>query len=217
MASLRKRIKHQRRTVGFVPSKPWTPKPTFAELMQRMRENMRGDIKTLLPVHQALAHMREGFSNISPLPMFAPHTQSWAKDLWGYLEQQSKLPATKSRTIAISTPVAADDAFDRLFVGSNPTSWKTEEQTSPFMEKLAETLKAYKAQPVDKLILPPVMYDALGKSTSQPMMSFADGQVITLGIDVGCGYDETAGMLVRRHPDGSMEILKRFTVGRDDS
>ena len=217
MARIRKRLNTKRRQTGFVPSKPWTPKPTFAELMQRMRENARSDIKTLLPVHQALTQMQEGFRQITLMPMFSPRTQSWTEQFREHLMEQTAQPAGGLRSIAVSTPVAKDDAFDRMFAGTAQSSWKTEEQSEPFMEKLAETLKAYKAQPVDKLILPPVVYDALGKSTSQPLMSFADGQAITLGIDVGRGYDETAGLLIRQHPDGSMEILKRFEVARSDS
>jgi hypothetical protein len=213
MASIRKRINAKRRQTGFVPSKPWRPKPTFAELMQRMRENMHQDVRAVLPVHEAFARMRAGFVDMRMRTVFPTRAEVGADELRTLL----KRPVGNLRTIAISTPSAKSDAFDQVFMMSPQTSWKIEAQSEPFIKQLTETLRKYKEQPTDKLILPPVMYDVLAKSTSQPVLSFEDGQAVTLGIDVGRGYDETAGMVVRQHPNGDIEILERFRVERSDS
>lgn len=217
MTSIRKRLITKRRQTGFVPSKPWTPKPTFAEFMQRMRENMHRDIKTVLPVHEAFARIRAGFADMRMGTLFPPSTANWAKELRELVAHRVKSPTTKHRTLAISTPSHTTGAFDQAFMATPHSTWQTAAQSEPFIKQLTETLREYKEQPVDKLILPTKMYDVLGKSTSQPVLSFEDGQAVTLGVDVGRGYDETAGMLVRRHPDGSIEILKRFEVVRSDS
>ena len=216
MARIRKRLNAKRRRTGFVKSKPWTPKPTLAQVMQRMRENMRCDVKSLVPVHDAIATLRENFENIRIPTVFPTRPGLWGKEVREFME--SKSSAIRSQQIVISTPSYPRDSIERLYSNEKETGWESITSTVPFAKKLAETLRDFRQQPTDTLVLPPALYDSVANTTTQPVVTFEDGQAITLSVDSSSwGPDETAGMIVRRHPNGDMEILKHFVVARRDT
>lgn len=195
MVAIRKRIKRQHRNAGFVPSKPWTPRPTFYEQMtswtKLFKAQAHSDIKTLISVGDMWKQTNEKLKEMKPLFFGLPRRESWMDEL--------------HRLIA---------ARRQSEFAQRPKNWELTEHI-PNIDGLLTAIKGFAAQPVDKMILPSLVYDAIAKSTVQPCVTLDNGSFLTMSIEPGGGYDETAGLIVRRYPDGDVEILHRFKVERD--
>lgn len=192
MPAIRKRIKRQRRTVGFVPSKPWVPKPTFADLLARGVLQVRNDIKTLVSMGDVWKQTNEKLKEMKPLFFGLPRRESW-------MDEMHRLIAGRRQSE----------------FAQRPKNWELTEHI-PNIDGLLTAIKGFAAQPVDKMILPPAVYDLVAKSHQQPMVTLDDGSFLGMSVESGPGWDETAGLIIRRHPNGDVEIIHRFKVERND-